>query len=367
MKKMVVMALVLLLAAPATAQMFQTVAPDQAQLLQADGPGKMYCPNCGMNLVAFYKTSHAMEQDNGNIHQYCSLHCLAEANAGDLENARVVDVTSLKFIPAAEAFYVVGSDVKGTMTMKSKYAFAQKADAEAFAAEHGGTISEFSAALTVARKALPMENENIDKKRAMMAKKGEAIFSKMAGDVKVPHLHSIAEAKIWVKESGVCGPLEDKQYQAVALYLMRRDAMAGHAEGGPHIEVPEDSKCPVCGMFVAKYPKWAAKMTTRDGREFYFDGVKDMMKFYLQPRKFHVEASSEDFVEIVVSDYYSLEPLDGTKAFYVVGSNVFGPMGNELIPLPSMEKAKAFLKDHFGERIYRFEEIDRKLVYWLDS
>lgn len=367
MKLLVVMLFSLLLALPAAGQMFQTVNADKAHLLQPDGPGRMYCPNCGMNLVAFYKTSHALAREDGHTDQYCSLHCLVEANAGSLDQARVVDVTSLQFIPAAKAFYVVGSDVKGTMTMKSKYAFLARADAEAFAAEHGGRILEFAPTAAVARRALPMENVNIDKKRALMAKKGRTIFEKMAGDAEVPPLDSIAEAKAWVKVSGVCGPLDDKQYQAVALYLVRRASMAQAPGEDARLAVPESAKCPVCGMFVAKYPKWAAILKTADGRAFYFDGVKDMMKFYLQPGKYHVQAGREDFVEIVVSDYYSLEPLDGRGAFYVAGSNVFGPMGNELIPLPTMEQARAFLKDHFGERIYRFEEIKRDLVYRLDE
>ena len=39
------------------------------------------------------------------------------------------------------------------------------------------------------------------------------------------------------------------------------------------------AKCPVCGMFVNKYPKWTAVIETSDGTNYYFDGVKDMMKF----------------------------------------------------------------------------------------
>lgn len=46
------------------------------------------------------------------------------------------------WIPAREAFYVVGSDRRGAMgpTFAS---FARQADAEAFAAEHGGTLKRF--------------------------------------------------------------------------------------------------------------------------------------------------------------------------------------------------------------------------------
>jgi len=37
---------------------------------------------------------------------------------------------------------------------------------------------------------------------------------------------------------------------------------------------------PVCGMFVAKYPKWPASISY-EGKIYYFDGVKDMMKYYI--------------------------------------------------------------------------------------
>ena len=51
------------------------------------------------------------------------------------------------------------------------------------------------------------------------------------------------------------------------------------------LTIPKDTKCPVCGMFVAKYEKWIAAIKT-DKESFYFDGVKDMMKFYFEPTKY---------------------------------------------------------------------------------
>ena len=41
----------------------------------------------------------------------------------------------------------------------------------------------------------------------------------------------------------------------------------------------------------------------------------------------------------------------------VVGSNVMGPMGNELIPFKDETSAKDFSKDHVGKKILKFEEI----------
>ena len=120
-------------------------------------------------------------------------------------------------------------------------------------------------------------------------------------------------------------------------------------------DIPKDVKCPVCGMFVAKYANWAATIKT-DKETFYFDGVKDMMKFYFEPTKYSKDSNTKDS-SIFVTDYYTLEQIDAKNAFYVVGSNVMGPMGNELIPFKDENSAKEFSKDHMGKKIFKFEEI----------
>ncbi len=131
--------------------MFQTVPKDKAVILQ-DGKDKQSGVVCGMNLPMFYKTNHSATLD-GKVRQYCSIHCLAEdinIKRLPLKDIKVVDVTSLKFIDVANAFYVVGSKKKGTMTMNSKYAFAAKKDAFIFAKRNGGEVVDFNKALTIA-------------------------------------------------------------------------------------------------------------------------------------------------------------------------------------------------------------------------
>ena len=368
MKSLAVVGLLLVtMLGAAQAQMFQTVTPEEAQL-QQEGPSKLYCPNCGMNLVKFYKTSHAMEQADGMVHQYCSLHCLVEANERLSSAVQVVDTSSLKFIKASSAFYVVGSSKKGTMTMNSKYAFGARADAEAFAKANGGEIMGFADAVKIARQGLDKENKMINQKRAQAAQKGQTIFTKLADPEKItdlPDFASIAEAKTYVAENEICGTLKDQQYQAVAIYLFTKDTMGQTAV--QKIEVPEKEKCPVCGMFVAKYPKWTALVKAADGHKYYFDGVKDMMKFYFKPAKYHVELTKADFARMVVSDYYTLAAIDAQKAWYVAGSNVFGPMGNELIPFKTEKDALVFQEDHFGEKVLSFSEITENLVHSLDQ
>ena len=56
---------------------------------------------------------------------------------------------------------------------------------------------------------------------------------------------------------------------------------ASEASAGPAAKAATDKdKCPVCGMFVAKYPGFLAQIQFRDGSIAFFDGPKDFFKYY---------------------------------------------------------------------------------------
>ena len=78
------------------------------------------------------------------------------------------------------------------------------------------------------------------------------------------------------------------------------------------------------------------------------------------------KAEQDDIAAIWVTDYYRMSPVDGRRAHYVIGSDVYGPMGKELIPFEKKAEAKEFLRDHRGERILLFGEITPDLIRRLD-
>ncbi len=132
-------------------RMFQTVDAKDATLVQ-DGKNRQSCVICGMDLVKFYKTSYSATY-NEKEYQYCSIHCLSDhlGEGIELKNPKVVDVTTLKLIPVLEAYYVVGSRKKGTMSKVSKYAFSSLKAAEIFQSKYGGEIMDFYGALEKAK------------------------------------------------------------------------------------------------------------------------------------------------------------------------------------------------------------------------
>jgi len=201
-------------------EMFQSVNPAQATLLQ-EGANKLYCPLCGMTLPMFYKTNHAATH-KGHTKQYCSIHCLADDNAkrpNELSKMKVVDVTTLQFIDATKAFYVVGSSKQGTMSMVSKYAFGSKEAAEAFAKEFGGELKSFEEAFKIATDGVAKTNAMIEQKRIMMAKKGKQAYAKFCKST-TQKFDSIADAKAYIEQNKLCGELQGPMLQAIALYLV---------------------------------------------------------------------------------------------------------------------------------------------------
>ena len=139
--------------------------------------------------------------------------------------------------------------------------------------------------------------------------------------------------------------------------------------GAAEMKVPKPAsreKCPVCGMFVAKYPDWLAAVRLKDGSHVYFDGPKDMFKYLQDVKKYDPARSPEDMAAVTVMDYYELAWFDAREAWFVLGSDVYGPMGRELIPLKREAEAREFMRDHKGTRILRFSEATPGVIKSLD-
>lgn len=124
--------------------------------------------------------------------------------------------------------------------------------------------------------------------------------------------------------------------------------------------------CPVCGMLVARYPAWIATVLYADGKTDHFDGAKDLFKYLFDLPRYAPGRAADDIVAIGVTEYYGLSRIDAYSAWYVVGSDVLGPMGHELVPFVSENDAREFLEDHDGVRMLRFDDIDPDLLRDLD-
>ena len=207
-------------------------------------------------------------------------------------------------------------------------------------------------------------NELSSAKVAKLVKKGEQIANTLCNKKELLSMESEALSPNQIakklQDNKSCGGLSNRNYKALSYFLFSQEKESNISK----ITVSHDAKCPVCGMFVYKYPKWSAVIKI-DGKKHYFDGIKDMMKYYIFSANFPYDRNKIE--SITVSDYYTLEAIDAQNAFYVIGSDVLGPMGNELIAFKDKKSANNFIKDHNGKKVLNFKDISAKIVMLLDG
>jgi nitrous oxide reductase accessory protein NosL len=138
------------------------------------------------------------------------------------------------------------------------------------------------------------------------------------------------------------------------------------SHGGDPPAIKKTDRCPVCGMFVYKYPKWVGQIVFKDGSSYFYDGAKDLFKHMFDVAKYTPGKAAEGIKDIYVTDYYEVELIPAKTAHYVIGSDVLGPMGHELLPFKDQESAQEFLEDHKGKKILRFQDVTPPVIESLD-
>ena len=131
----------------------------------------------------------------------------------------------------------------------------------------------------------------------------------------------------------------------------------------------KDTTCLVRQIKVYKEPKWVSKIELQNGAKIFFSSPKSMFEFYFRPGKwFEIGVKHEsDFKNILVTDFKTLAPVKAKGAFYVYGSNVTSPAGDDLVPFDSYSAAEEFVKNHNGKRILSFKEVSDALIRLLNG
>lgn len=263
----------------------QQVAADSCSVQHPLSPPKKdlpgACHNCGMMRPMWARTFISYEAA-GERKEVCSLHCLAEATVNSGHQPHNVRVAlyhdPYTMIPAASAFYVVGSKARGTMTMQSKIAFAREKAAQEFAHQCGGRVVGFDEALSLAAASFTRENEKIAENR--------------------------------LRKGKIVEPVDNKDV------------------------------CPVCSMYPARYPKNKCQIQTRDKQVVHFCSTQCLFAYLKHPVKYSGKLLEPMSVWVV--DYPSGAWIYGKNAYFVIGSTESGPMGKEAFPFVNRKSAEQF-------------------------
>jgi nitrous oxide reductase accessory protein NosL len=129
------------------------------------------------------------------------------------------------------------------------------------------------------------------------------------------------------------------------------------------MQVSAEDRCPVCGMKVNRYPKFAAAVQLRSGATFYFCSTGCMIRSWMHP-EIYLAASATELKQPVVKEYFSGRQVDGRRIIFVFGSDVIGPMGPALVPVMDENYLKVFKKRHGGKSQFFLDEMDDD--QWLE-
>ncbi len=116
-----------------------------------------------------------------------------------------------------------------------------------------------------------------------------------------------------------------------------------------------------------KHPKWLCEAELENGKKAQFISVKSMMQVYQHQDYFIKHKLLEDKItKIYVQDYISGKKIEAQKAFYVFGSRITGPHGDDLIPFATRENAGLFVLKHGGTKILPYKKLSTGLIRYLD-
>ena len=131
--------------------------------------------------------------------------------------------------------------------------------------------------------------------------------------------------------------------------------------------VPAGVRCPVCGMYPAKSPDWAAQVIFANGDAHFFDSPLSLFLYLGNVARYSPGRSASDIVARYVTDGAGSGWTDAATAYYVHGSSARGPMRAGNLPaFASAQEAERFAAAR-GGRVLAFESVDAALLASLDS
>lgn len=129
--------------------------------------------------------------------------------------------------------------------------------------------------------------------------------------------------------------------------------------------VPADVRCPVCGMYPARSPDWAAQVIFANGDAQFFDSPLSLFMYLGDVARYSPGRSADEIVAHYVTDVPSRSWVDARSAFYVTGSTAKGPMRAGNLPaFASQDAARQFAAQR-GGKVLAYADVDTGLVAQL--
>jgi len=136
------------------------------------------------------------------------------------------------------------------------------------------------------------------------------------------------------------------------------------------IKVTKDEMGEVRKIKVYKAPNWISKIVIKNtNKEVFFCSPKSMFEFYFSPAKQKLFGVTDPtgFKSITVTDYNTLNAIPAVKSFFVYGSKMISPAGDDLPAFATKSEAEEFAKKYNGKRVLSFGDVKNALIKLLNG
>lgn len=130
--------------------------------------------------------------------------------------------------------------------------------------------------------------------------------------------------------------------------MKRREFVVLSTLGLLGVACKRELRCKHCGMRIEPASPWRTDIVEADGTVTSYDAPRCALAVFTR--------DAGHGKSLRVQDYYDRQTLDAKDARFLLGGDVLGPMGPDLVPVdPS--RASKFIQDHGAERALRLDEI----------
>lgn len=126
--------------------------------------------------------------------------------------------------------------------------------------------------------------------------------------------------------------------------------------------IPADARCPVCGMYPARAPEWAAQVIFANGDAHFFDSPLSLFQYLTNVGHYSQGRTAQDLVARYVTDSETRSWVAADTALYVEGSSARGPMRAGNLPAFASADAAQRFADRRGGRVIAFGGVDAALL-----
>jgi len=125
------------------------------------------------------------------------------------------------------------------------------------------------------------------------------------------------------------------------------------------VDPAPETRCLVCGMHPARYPQHRAQVSIAGGSHHHFCSTQCLVHFMADQEKYLATPGKVQSIWVTVYPDGGYEYAMGL--YYLVGSNILGPMGKEALPYRSKSDADSSAEEHGGSVIH-FKALDPSKV-----